>query len=64
MAVKLPNGGGNYIFNIQEKDGIVQMSSRFRISKSLYSPEEYHYLKEFYKQIIKSQQSLITLEKI
>ncbi len=32
--------------------------------KRKYAPQEYFYLKEFYSQIIKTQNSLITLEKI
>jgi len=64
QALKLPNGGGNYTFNIGKKNNKVTMISRFKISKSYFVPEEYLYLKEFYKQIIKTQNSLITLEKI
>ncbi len=63
-AFKLPNGGGVYFFNIEEKNNTINMVSKFKINKSYFSPEEYLYLKEFYKQIIKTQNSLITLEKI
>jgi hypothetical protein len=64
IAFKLPNGEGNYTFNIQEKGNKINMISRFRINNSHFIPEAYPYLKEFYKQIIKTQNSLITLEKI
>jgi len=40
------------------------MISRFKIDRSYFTSEEYPYLKEFYSQIIKTQNSLITLEKI
>jgi len=63
-AFKLPNSGGMYLFNIEEKDNKIMMISRFKINRSHFIPEEYPYLKEFYKQIIKTQNSLITLEKI
>ncbi len=61
---KLPNEGGSYTFNIGQKGNKINLISRFIISKSYFIPEEYPYLKEFYKQIIKTQNSLITLEKI
>ncbi len=64
VAFKLPNGGGQYFFNIQEKENKINMISRFKINRSYFIPEEYSYLKEFYSQIIKTQNSLITLEKI
>ncbi|QCX38796.1 DUF3857 domain-containing protein [Aureibaculum algae] len=63
-AFKLPNTGGNYIFSIQQKANDIIMMYKFVIGKSYFVPEEYPYLKEFYAQIIKTQNSLITLEKI
>ena len=64
IAFKLPNNGGHYLFNIEEKANVISLISKFKINKSHFIPEEYHYLKEFYNQIIKTQNSLITLEKI
>ncbi|MDH5413415.1 MAG: DUF3857 domain-containing protein [Flavobacteriaceae bacterium] len=64
VAIQLPNNGGSYIFNIEQIGNKIKMHSRFSISKSYFIPEEYPYLKEFYNQIIKTQKSLITLEKI
>ena len=64
VAFKLPNEGGNYTFNIGEKNNKITLISRYKINRSYFIPEEYPYLKEFYSQIIKTQNSLITLEKI
>jgi len=64
LALKLPNSSGNYTFNIGAKNNIITMISRFKINKAYFVPEEYLYLKEFYTQIVKTQNSLITLEKI
>lgn len=61
---KLPNNGGLYAFKIQQKGNTLNMIYKFAIGKSYYLPQEYPYLKEFYSQIIKTQNSLITLEKI
>jgi len=63
-AFKLPNNGGNYIFSIDQKENEIKVLYKFSIIRSYFIPEEYPYLKEFYKQIIKTQNSLITLEKI
>ena len=40
------------------------MKYKYNIGKSYCLPTEYGYLEEFYTQIIKTQNSLITLEKI
>ena len=64
VAFKLPNGGGVYFFNIEEKNNQINMISRYVINRAYFVPQEYPYLKEFYNQIIKTQNSLITLEKI
>ena len=62
-AFKLPNGGGSYFFSIKEVNHKISMISRFKIAKTFFIPEEYPYLKKFYNQVIKTQKSLITLEK-
>ncbi len=62
-AFRLPNKGGYYFFNIENKQNSLNIVSRFGISKPLFAPIEYPYLKEFYKRVIKTQNSLITLHK-
>ena len=64
IAVKLANNGGYYSFNIGHNESKITINSRFSINKSYFSIDEYSGLKEFYNQIIKTQNSLITLEKI
>lgn len=64
VALALPNKGGSFVSNVSIKDNVVTIFSQISINKSKYSPSEYFYLKEFYSQIIKTQNSLITLEKI
>tara|TARA_R110002051_G_scaffold306366_2_gene376889 strand:- start:576 stop:1970 length:1395 start_codon:yes stop_codon:yes gene_type:complete len=64
VAYKLPNGGGNYAFSIEEKNNEIILLLRFNIQRSFFAPQEYPNLKEFFNQIIKTQKSLITLEKI
>ena len=64
VAFKLPNDGGQYYFNIQQVNNKINLNSIMALNKPIYTSEEYPYLKEFFKQIIKTQNSLITLEKI
>lgn len=56
-ALVLPNGGGRYLFGIQNLGNKVLISSLLNISKPLYSSEEYHYLKELYNRMIQVQNS-------
>ena len=64
IAFKLPNEGGSYVFSINTLEKKINMLYKFTLNRNYFSPEEYPYLKEFYTQIIKTQNSLITLEKI
>lgn len=56
-ALVLPNGGGRYLFGIQNLGNKVMVNSLLNISKPLYSSEEYHYLKELYSRMIQVQNS-------
>ena len=56
-ALVLPNGGGRYLFGIQNIGNKVVINSLLNISKPLYSSDEYHYLKELYNRIIQVQNS-------
>ena len=64
VLIKLPNDGGMYIYRISESNGQITMIIRMSLSRNYFNPEEYSALKEFYNQIIKNQNSLITLEKL
>jgi len=63
-GIKLPNNGGIFQFNMTQKGQVIILNAKISISRTLFDPVEYPYLKEFYNQIIKTHQSLITLEKI
>ena len=56
-ALVLPNGGGRYLFGIQNVGNKVMINSLLNISKPLYSSDEYHYLKELYSRMIQVQNS-------
>lgn len=63
-AISLPNKGGKYILNYKNINNTLNVYAKITINKKVYSSEEYHYLKEFYNQIIKSQDVFIEIEKV
>ncbi len=64
IAFKLPNNGGSFITNFKKENHKIFIYSKINLNQTIYKTSEYQYLKEFYNQIIKTQNSLITLEKI
>ena len=64
VGFSLPNEGGKYVLRVNHTDTSVSIMMKHRITKKIYSSEEYHYLKEFYNKAIKSQENLIVLQKL
>ena len=62
-AFSLPNKGGRYILSFKNLNNTINIYSKLSINKKVYSNQEYHYLKEFYNQIIKAQDTFIEIEK-
>lgn len=63
ISLALPNQGGRYILQTSLTDHNLTLKQQLLFSKAIYSPEEYHYLKEFYNRIIQTQKSDILLTK-
>jgi hypothetical protein len=63
VGLGLPNNGGRFICTVKKEGRILTISSALAISKTLFSPDEYHYLKEMYTQAIKSYSMDIVLKK-
>lgn len=63
VGVKLPNNGGSYLFKVQNKGNIINFYIKYQISKKVFTSNEYFYLKEFFKEIVKSQDTDIIIEK-
>lgn len=63
VSFALPNQGGRYILQTSLTDHNLTLNQQLSFNKAIYSPEEYHYLKEFYNQIIQTQKSDILLTK-
>lgn len=62
-AQKLPNNGGSFIYSIKSSEATISIFFRYQLTKSYFSSEEYHYLKEFFNQIILIQKEPIILKK-
>ena len=63
LAISLPNKGGVFILKSTQKGNIINIYVRMNTNKKIYSSEEYHYLKEFFKKIIIAENQYIILEK-
>ncbi|MBP8067570.1 MAG: DUF3857 domain-containing protein [Pedobacter sp.] len=64
MAIGLPNNGGKYVFRTTFEDNKLAISQIKQLSKSIYSSEEYLYLKEFFSKIIQNQKNDFLLKKV
>ncbi len=64
ISLKLPNNGGTFSSTVKIANHKITIFNKIDLKKTVYSQQEYPYLKELYNQIIKTENSLITLEKI
>ena len=64
VSLKLPNNGGTFSSTVKIANHKITIFNKIDLKKTVYSQQEYPYLKELYNQIIKTENSLITLEKI
>ena len=62
-AIALPDKGGSFIHKTLKQNNKITIYSRININRRIFSKDEYFNLKEFYKQIINTEKSLITLKK-
>jgi hypothetical protein len=63
MGLQLPAGGGRYLFTIQQQGNTLAMNSSLLIAKTVFTAEEYHYLKELFARIVSIQQTDLVLRK-
>ena len=64
LIVTLPDNAGKFLYEVSELGGNLQIKSNIIISKVLFLPDEYQYLKEFYNQIITKHSEQIVLKKL
>ncbi|WP_214228131.1 DUF3857 domain-containing protein [Pedobacter sp. B4-66] len=59
----LPEESAAFTFMFANEPGKLVISSKISFKKSLYTPEEYHHLKELFKNIVRKQSEQIVLKK-
>lgn len=64
FRIKLPNNGGYFLSSINTMNNQIMVVSKFEISKNLFLPAEYPYLKAFYDQALAKMKEQIVLKKI
>lgn len=62
-AFSLPNKGGKILLNYGVSANTINIYLKYKLDKKVFKSLEYPYLKEFYNQLIKIQNSYIELEK-
>ena len=62
-AISLPGNGGHFLTNYEADNRTIVYSNSIQFNRSVYSPEEYPYLKELYNKIIQSEKTEIVFNK-
>jgi Domain of Unknown Function with PDB structure (DUF3857) len=55
VALALPANGGRYVFDIKVEGNRLTLTSMLTINRTVYSAEEYHYIRELYTRMIQAQ---------
>ena len=63
LVIKMPDNSAKYIFQVIKSGDGLFVTTHFLINKSLYLPEEYEIIKQFYQVVIDKQNELIVLNK-
>jgi hypothetical protein len=63
LALGLPNNGGRFTYQIQQKGNQLDVVSRITIRKPVYPANEYPFLKEFYDKILLKHGEKVVLKK-
>lgn len=64
LAISLPNNGGRYLLKTTFEEHKIVVSQFKQFSRSVYTSEEYLYLKEFFSRIIQNQKTDLLLKNI
>jgi len=63
VGLALPNAGGRYVFGAQVVGNTLSISNNLGVSRTLFGPEEYPYLKEIYSKMLQAQNADIIFQK-
>jgi hypothetical protein len=63
IAISLPNKGGKFITNFAGEGNNFTFSNVFQLTKTIYEPEEYPYLKELFNKVVATEKGEIVFKK-
>jgi hypothetical protein len=63
LGLSLPDAGGRYIFDVKKNDNKLVVNSSLLIGKSVFTSDEYHYLKELFDRVIQVQNTDILIRR-
>jgi hypothetical protein len=63
LGLSLPDAGGRYIFDIKKNDNKLVVNSSLLIGKSVFTSNEYHFLKELFDRVVQVQNTDILFRK-
>jgi hypothetical protein len=62
-VVKLPNDGGQFVYNVAASAGTVQLTSRLSLRRAVYAPDQYANLRELYRLMLEKQAEKLVIKK-
>ncbi|WP_421872566.1 DUF3857 domain-containing protein [Marinoscillum sp.] len=62
--VALPNKGGRFTYNASQMGNTISLVSKFDLNQTMFSPDEYASLKQFYDLVVKKNTEMIVLKAI
>jgi hypothetical protein len=63
VGVKLPNSGGTFLFEARNADNRLNLNNSLSINKSVFTSNEYPYLKELFNRILQVQNEDLLFKK-
>jgi hypothetical protein len=64
VGVALPNNGGRFIYEVNQiQENKITVTSTLQVSKAVFSPEEYHYLREIFNRVVSAHQNILVFTK-
>lgn len=63
-AVALPDGAGRFVYTVAASGNRLQVTSRVAINKTMFLPDEYPILKEFFDKIVAKHAEQVVLKKL
>jgi hypothetical protein len=63
IGLSLPNSGGRYVLDAKGLDNKLTLTNSLQINKSIFSSQEYHYLRGLFQKVIEVQNSDLMFKK-